>query len=172
MKSVQYLVRRRIHLKTKRILFLLILTTVLVLLYYFVFPTKVFSVISDTANINRVHATYASNDQFITYLVDEVNKEELDELISILDSVSYNRGVRKFKGASGKVIMLNLVTKEREDGNIDFIYIHETGSIIVNNKEYRIYGDAMELVEGLYNWIKEYGRLISGGEEINLLGYS
>lgn len=157
-------------MKGGRILFFIFGVSILGIIMYFTYPVKINIMLHNKQSMEKVHVTYISNRESLRYLISSDSGVNFDELISMLNSVSYNREIKKFKGAAGNVIMMDIVYKDKNgDSNIYFVYLHEAGIMIVDNREYKIYGDSEVLVDELYDWIRSNGTLIPFEEKIDLM---
>lgn len=160
-------------MKVGRILFFIFVVSILGIIVYFTYPIKINNMLHNKQSIEKIRAIHISNRESLQYLISKDSGMKNDEFISILNTVSYNREIKKFKGAAGNVIMMDIVYKDKNgDSNIYFVYLHETGIITIDNKEYKIYGDSKILINKLYDWIKSHGTLIPFEEEIDLTGNS
>jgi len=157
-------------LKVGRILLFILVVSILGIIIYFTYPIKINTILHNKQSMEKVHVIHISNRETLRYLISKDSGVDFDELIGMLNTVSYNREIKKFKGAAGNVIMMDIVSKDKNgDSNIYFVYLHETGIMIVDNKEYKINGDSEALVNKIYDWIKIHGTLIPLEEKIDLM---
>ncbi|KOP67221.1 hypothetical protein AMS62_19675 [Bacillus sp. FJAT-18019] len=153
--------------KLPRILIIvLVLLSVLGLSLYFTYPLKIQNVLQQTENIEGIHVTYISNSKFTNYLLSKDQGIHFNELIQLMDEITYTRKLNTFQGGSGDVIFMTVFYRGDDgESNNYFVDIRELGIIICHKKEYKMDGDSTELINKLVNWIMSNGSKLEDGTD-------
>lgn len=111
-----------------------------------------------TNKIEKIDFLLISHGEIHPYSMQFNKKTNISEMIKLLDSVTYNREIKTYKGSSDRVISMIISYRNREGALANYIFqINESGIIISNNKQYQMNGDTGKVFNNLYEWIKNEG---------------
>lgn len=148
--------------KNSRLLvFTLVALIILGLIWYFAYPLKIQMLMRHTDKIEKIDFFVHSHGEVDHYSIQFDERTKINEMISVLDSVSYSRELIRYKGSTDKIIMMFMIYRNRDGtGNNYSFDINESGVIISNNKQYQMNGDTRKVFNNLYEWINNEGVFI------------
>lgn len=86
---------------------------------------------------------------------------DINGLIEILNSTTYRRELKSYKGSTDEIILMIIVYRDKDGGLNNYsIDINESGKVISNYMQYQMYGDARSIFNNLYEWIETNGTYI------------
>lgn len=139
-----------------------LLTVTIVIIYYSVrLPYK--SVIAHSTKIEKISFLYLKGTNMTPYLIEfEDKNEELDQLMSILDSVSYTRSPRSFfsrniRNDGGPTFAFIIFYRDR-DGKMNdyFLDMNQGGYVLRGGKKmYKMVDREKEVFDQLSTWLFE-----------------
>lgn len=131
----------------------LVLSIIIGLIFYFTYPLKIKNILPHSENIETISVIHI-NGNSTHYVLTKEQVADFNELIGILDTVTYTRKLNTFRGGTGDVIMM-FVAYRKEDGEFSnySVDIRELGIMIVDEKEYKVKGNSKELIHQLMDWI-------------------
>ncbi|WP_098742041.1 hypothetical protein [Paenibacillus sp. EZ-K15] len=139
------------------ILFLLIVSVTIA--YYSVrLPAK--SVIPHLTQIENIYFSYLKGNKITPYKIEFNDKNtEIDQLMSIFDSVSYTRSLGSKNIRNGNTTLAIIFLYRDSDGKPKdyFLDINEHGFIISDKKKFKIVRRETEVFKQLSTWLFENG---------------
>ncbi|WP_274364116.1 hypothetical protein [Paenibacillus thermotolerans] len=150
--------------KMRLLISIMVAFIVLGLIWYFAYPIKIQSVMKDTTKVEKIafHIISQGETQHYSIQFNQFNeKTNISELINLLDTVSYHRQLRTYKGSTGRKIMMFIFYRNKEGALTNYSFdINESGIIISDNKQYQMNGDTERVFNDVYSWIKKEGEYI------------
>lgn len=148
-------------MRYSRYIMILITFSIIGIIVFYTYPLKINNIMPLSRNIEimNIDNIYLSDGKSTIYEISN-NKVNINDFINHLDSVSYHRRISDFQGGVGRVIMTDILYKD-ESGNQNMlsVYIHEVGTIKIEDTEYKIYGNTSKLIDNLFDWISSNGTL-------------
>lgn len=134
---------------------------------YYTFPLRSHRVVHDLDRVENIHVVYENGAKISRYILTKEKGADFKKLTAILQTTTYNREIRKFKGGTGGALMLDIFYRDRDGKLVDqFVDIRELGIIIRDDHEFKINGDAQILFQRILAWIQQEGSFIPKGAVI------
>lgn len=111
-----------------------------------------------TNKIEKIDFMISAQGETHHYSMQLNEKTNISEIINLLDSVTYNRELKTYKGSTDRVIFMIIFYRNREGALANYSFdINESGIIISDNKQYQMKGETGKVFDNLYGWIKNEG---------------
>ncbi|WP_219834275.1 hypothetical protein [Paenibacillus sp. R14(2021)] len=131
---------------------------VLGLIWYFASPLKIQHVMRHTNNIEKIDFTISSQGEMHQYSMQFHEESKISEMLNFLDSETYNRELKTYKGSTDEVIFMIIFYRNRDGALDNYSFdMNESGVIISDKKQYQMRGDTKKVFNSLYEWIKTEG---------------
>ncbi|ANA78610.1 hypothetical protein PVOR_24349 [Paenibacillus vortex V453] len=131
------------------------------LVWYYVYPIKIQEVMRHTNKIEKMDFVSISEGESNHYSIAFHEQDNTNELIDILDAVTYSRELNHYKGSTDRVIMMIIFYRNRDGEISNYSFdINESGIIISHHKQYQMNGDTRRVFDRLSGWIENKGTYI------------
>ncbi len=111
-----------------------------------------------TNNIEKIDFTISSQGEMHQYSMQFHEESKISEMLNFLDSETYNRELKTYKGSTDEVIFMIIFYRNRDGALDNYSFdMNESGVIISDKKQYQMRGDTKKVFNSLYEWIKTEG---------------
>lgn len=140
-------------LRLRYLVFFIIISICIFEAVCFFYPIRIQQIISQE-NIDKIYISYVAEGKTTAYLVQMNHKSQISEMMSILDSISYTRGIRSgHHGTYRNCLYMTIVNRDLSNYSID---ISEDGKLVSTKRLFQARSFESHFND-LVEWMEKYG---------------
>lgn len=141
-------------LRLRHLVFLIIISIFIFEAVHFFYPIRIQQIISQE-NIDKIYISYVAEGKTTAYLVQMNHKSQISEMMSILDSISYTRGIRSgHHGTYRNCLYMTIVNRDLSNYSMD---ISEDGKLVSTKRLFQARESFESHFNDLVEWMEKYG---------------
>ncbi len=143
-------------LRLRYLVLLIIISICIFEVFRFFYPVRIQQIISQE-NMDKIYISYLAEGKTTAYLVQMNHKSQISEMMNILDSVSYTRGIRSaYYGTYRNCLYMTIVNRDLSSYSIN---ISEDGKLVSPKRLFQARGSFESHFNDLVEWMEKYGAI-------------